>query len=110
MKQILSVLLLTGLLVFPAAILAQPREAPELVSSGTELINLINTIGNWVFAGALAIAAVFLIVAGFMFVTGGGSPEQVNKARTMLINALIGVAIALGARGLVAVVEAILGG
>ena len=133
MKQILSALLLISFLAVPAFSLAascsdftskdacnennkygctwnesKAECSGVYISEAQDLIDLIVTIGNWIFAGVLAIAAVFLIVAGFMFVTGGGSPEQVNKARTMLINALIGVAIALGARGLVAVVESIL--
>ena len=83
--------------------------APVIVSSGSDLIGLINTIGNWIFAVLLAVAALFLIIAGFMFVTAAGNPETVTKARGMLINALIGVAVALGARGLVAVVSSILG-
>lgn len=87
-----------------------PGEAPELVSSGAALISLIEKIGNWVFSFLVAIAAIFLIVAGFFWVTAGGNPENVNKARTMLINALIGVVIALLARGLIAVVRTVLGG
>ncbi|MFA5767047.1 MAG: hypothetical protein WC919_03935 [Candidatus Paceibacterota bacterium] len=108
MKQVLSALVLAGMLAPVAVVLAQP-EAPTLIGGGEDLINLINRIGNWIFALVLAVAAVFLIVAGFLFVTAGGNPENVNKARGMLINALIGVAIALGARGLVAVVASVLG-
>jgi len=108
MKQVLSAIILAGILAPAAIVLAQPT-APTLIGGGQDLIDLINKIGNWVFALVLAVAAVFLIVAGFMFVTAGGNPENVNKARGMLINALIGVAVALGARGLVAVVSTVLG-
>lgn len=107
MKRVISALVLTGFMA-PVAILAQPT-APTLVGGAQDLINLINNIGNWIFAGVMAVAAVFLIISGFLFVTAGGNPEQVGKARQMLINALLGVAIALGARGLVAVVSTILG-
>jgi len=44
-----------------------------------------------------------------MWVTAGGNIENTAKARQMLINALIGVAIGLGAKGLIAVVKSLLG-
>jgi hypothetical protein len=125
MKKILSVLFLTGLLAMPLIALATPEEDctagggqwnpttqkcfVSSVKNIGDIIGLINKIGNWIFAAVLAISALFLIVAGFLFVTAGGNPENVIKARQMLINALIGVAIALAARGLVAVVTMFLG-
>ena len=74
------------------------------ITTAGGLIELIETIGNWIFAALLGVAAIFLVVAGFMFVTAGGNPEQATKARQMLINALIGVAIALGAKGMITVI------
>ena len=107
MKKFLPALILASL-VIPVMAMAQ-EEAPELIATGQELVELIETIGNWIFTVLLVVAAVFLIVAGFMFVTAGGNPEAVTKARQMLINALIGVAIALLAKGLVLLVGNILG-
>lgn len=112
-KRILSAVALVGLLVLPVIGLAQeeaPESAPPVVASGAELIELIERIGNWVFSFLLAVAGILLIVAGFFWVTAGGDPGNVIKARTMLINALIGVAIALLARGMVAVIRGIIGG
>jgi len=113
MKKVLSALVLTSLLVVPVVTLAvgevAPNQPEQIIGSGQELVDLINNVGNWIFTILLAIAAIFLIVAGFMFVTAGGNPENTTKARQMLINALIGVAVALGAKGLVAVITSILG-
>lgn len=116
MKKFFSALVLMGLLVVPVvglADIAAPETpdttAPELIESAADLKTIIDNIGNWVFVILLSVAAIFLIVAGFFFITAGGNPEQVTKARQMLINALIGVAIALGAKGLVAVIGSILG-
>ena len=116
MKKVLSALVLTSLLVMPAIGLAayepttEGMETPEeLISTPGDIIDLIDNIGNWIFTIVLSLAAIFLIVAGWLFVTAGGNPENVAKARQMLINALIGVAVALGAKGLVAVVGALLG-
>lgn len=116
MKKFLPILVLASLLIMPAIVLGDSfapedpsKTAPTLLESGADLEKLIVTIGNWVFTILLGIAAVFLIVAGYFFITAGGNPENITKARQMLINALIGVAIGLGAQGLVKVIGAILG-
>lgn len=75
------------------------------ISTISGLLAKLDQISTWVFQGLLIIAGIFLIIAGYFFVTGGGEPEKVNKARQMLINALIGVAIAVGAKGLVMLVQ-----
>ncbi len=69
------------------------------------LITKINTIGGYIRTILFAIAGIFLVVAGFYFVTAGGDPEKIKTARQMLINALVGVAVAVAATGLVALVQ-----
>lgn len=112
MKKILSAAALAGLLVLPVIGLAveEPSEiAPTIVTTGAELITKIEYIGNWIFTVLLAIAAIFLIIAGVMWLGAAGNPEGITKARTMLINSLIGLAIALFAKGMVAVIKSIIG-
>ena len=113
MKKVLPALVLTALLVAPVIAESKggpPTEVPKIAEDPQALINLLKKIGNWLFAILLAVAVVMLVVSGFLFVTAAGTPEKIEKARTILIYALIGVAIALAARGLVAVVVGILGG
>ncbi len=43
------------------------------------------------------IATVLILYAGFMWMTAGGNDEQVGKARKILIQAVIGLAIILSA-------------
>jgi len=38
-----------------------------------------------------------IIYAGFLWMTAGGNPEQVDKAKQWLTNAIIGLAIILAA-------------
>lgn len=105
-KKIVATLALLTLLVIPAISFAAPyTEQPSTgIDSPDALVTKIEDIGNWIFTGLLTLAAIFMVVAGYFFVTGGGDPEKVNKARQMLINALIGVAIGLAAKGLIAVI------
>jgi hypothetical protein len=58
-------------------------------------VDLIYTITDWIFFLTIAIAILFIIVGGFMFVTAAGSPEKALSARSYLIYAAIGIAIAL---------------
>ena len=73
------------------------------------LIAKITQIGDYIFDALLVIAGIFLVVSGYFFVTAGGNPENVNKARQMLINALIGVAVGVAAKGLVLLVQNFVG-
>lgn len=43
------------------------------------------------------VAAFFILYGGFMFLTGGAIPSQIEKARKSILNAVIGLVIALGA-------------
>ena len=109
MKKTLTTLILIGLLVVPAVGLAQSEQqqmTQEFETVG-DVMTLIEEIGNWIFTALMILAAIFLVMAGFFFITAGGNPENINKARQMLINALIGVAVGVGARGLVAAIEAL---
>lgn len=55
------------------------------------------------------IAFFFIIYGGFQFLTGGGNPGQVEKARKTILNAVIGLVIALSAVALVNLVFTIIG-
>jgi len=86
------------------------QEAPTVITTGGDLVNLINKVGNWIFTILLAVAGIMLIMAGFFWITAGGNPENVKKASDMLRNSLIGVAVAVGAKGLVLLIENIVKG
>ncbi|MBI2641969.1 MAG: hypothetical protein HYW96_00110 [Candidatus Wildermuthbacteria bacterium] len=76
--------------------------------TGLALLQRIDLITNWVFAVFIAISVIFIVLAAFQFVTGGGKPEEVSAARQKLIYAVIGIAIALLARALPLVLRNIL--
>ena len=87
---------------------AGQRQIPTNVpSTPGQIIDLVKNIGDWIFTALLVVDAIFLVIAGYRFVFAGGNEENVKKARQMLLNALIGVAVALGAKGLVAIIESL---
>ena len=132
MKKIFSATAIASLLIMPIFALAQAKCSDFItedacltnncmwnpatdqcagiyIATASDVIDIINRIGNWIFALLLAIAGIMLILAGFFWVTAGGDPASVLKARQMLTNALIGVVIALVAKGLVMAILSILG-
>lgn len=108
MKRILLILTLFGLLVLPVVGLAQ-EPAPESVSEDLEVMDVLSNIVDWLFSILLVFAAIMIVIAAYMFVTAAGNPETVTKARHFVVYALVGVAIALASRGLVALVSKIVG-
>ncbi|MCX6712241.1 MAG: hypothetical protein NT041_00940 [Candidatus Vogelbacteria bacterium] len=67
---------------------------PLKVDSITALLSLVLDI---VVQVGLVFIVLFIIYAGFLFVTAGGKEAQVTKARETLVATLIGSAIILGA-------------
>lgn len=70
------------------------------------LITQITTYIVEIIAGLVILALVF---AGILFVTSGGNPGQISKAKQVLVYAIIGAAVALAGSGLIVVIKAIIG-
>jgi len=63
-------------------------------------INLVNFL---IFVGA-AIAVFFVVLGGYKYITANGEDSKVKEGRSMVINALIGIAIAIASFTLVSFV------
>ena len=64
---------------------------------------------QWLFSIVIFLAAIFLVVAGFQYVTSNGDDKKVQTAFRTLIYALIGVAVAVLAKSLIYIVGHFLG-
>lgn len=69
-----------------------------------ELNDLLRLVGNavsilMIVAGFVAIA--FIIVGGFTYITSSGDPSGIKKGRDIIINAVIGLILAMIAFGVV---------
>ena len=58
-----------------------------------DINQLVGTVANVMAIVAGAIAVIFLIYSGIVYITAGGNAEQATKARQGIINSLIGIAI-----------------
>lgn len=112
MKKNLVILTLIGLLLVPTILLAVVPEKPPTTPPITKLediVNIMNKVGEWIFAIIFALAIIFILVSAFQFLTAAGNPEKIASARQILIYALIAVAIAVVAWGLPKIVTTLLG-
>lgn len=58
---------------------------------------LIQRALNWVFMMVGFFGAILFMYAGFLLITSAGNPAQINKARGIFKNVVIGLIIILGA-------------
>lgn len=111
MKKFLPTLALISLALLvggsaSALISTSPIEQPPEV----DVFVTIARIGNLLFTFLIVVAAVMLVIAGVLFVTAAGSETQITRARNMLLYALLGIVLAVLARGLVTLLRTYLGG
>jgi len=88
---------------------AAPETIPLTVRTGAEFVALLETIVNWIFVVLLVVAVIFIVLAAWQFITGGGELQQVSQARQKLLYAAIGIIVALLSRGIVAAIRNIVG-
>ena len=101
----ITVSLISTALLLPLAVLA---DAPDVVPT-VDIMDVLDNITNWLFAVLLVIAAIFIIIAGYMFVTAMGDPDKTKTARNFVMYALIGVLVGFCAKGLVLLVRSVVG-
>jgi len=106
MKKILVGIILTTLITAPTLVIAI-EEVPEM--SPEAFLQILGDVVGYLFTILLIVAAIFLVIAGFNFVTASGEPDKIAKAKTFVIYALVGVAVAVASRGLIALVREVMG-
>ena len=107
MKKIILTSILASLLVIPilaGAAAPLPTNVTNLPDKSIEAI--LDTVANWLFTILLTISAIIIVIAGIMFVSSGGDPEKVTGARNLILYAVIGIIVAAMAKGLMAIVKA----
>jgi cytochrome c biogenesis protein CcdA len=89
--------------VFATPALAAGTTAPTLNS-------VIDNLRDWIVGFLAALATLFLTIGGVRYLTAGGDPGQVEKAKTALKSAAIGYALAILAPLLVSILASVVGG
>ena len=85
-----------GLTLLPLIALAQIGQVPgPIITSPTDIANLVQRILNW-FAGiVMTFSLVILLYAAVLYLTAGAAPSQLDKAKNALTYAIIGIVVAI---------------
>jgi len=73
------------------------------------LLDAVYTLTNWIFFLMMALAVILAVFGGFTYMTAGGDPSKAGKGKTIIMFAIVGLAIALVARFIPPVVKFIMG-
>jgi len=85
-----------GLTLLPFLALAQVGEVPgPIITSPTEISDLVQRILNWVEGIVMTISLIVLLWAAILFLTAGASETAHSKAKNVLIYAIVGIAVAI---------------
>ena len=102
---LIGVLSLLFLLSFNQSAQAVELQNPLQANSFGELIEkIIEFIRNV----GLIIAPIFIIFAGFLFMTAGGDPNKIQTAKNLILWTLVGLGILLIGSGLISILREIL--
>jgi len=89
-------------------LLASPAFAAG--TAAPTLNSVIDNLRNWIVGFLAGLATLFLTIGGVRYLTAGGDPGQVEKAKTALKSAAIGYALAILAPLLVSILASVVGG
>lgn len=88
----------------PAAGDIEWKATPPPAYDHQKFFDAVSRVVNYLFGGVLVICAMFILLSAYIFITAGGAPEKVTKARQYLIYALVGLAVGVTVRGLMSFV------
>jgi len=71
-----------------------PVPKPPLAAGG-DLISVINNISNTLLLLVGVVAMLFLIIGGFQYIVSAGNAETIQKAKTTIMYAVIGIIVTL---------------
>jgi hypothetical protein len=108
-RQMARRLIVAGLLACAfAVVLASPAYA---AGGGTQTLSgLISNLTTWIVGILAGVATLFLTIGGLRYLTAGGDPGQVEKAKTALKSAAVGYALAVLAPLIVSILASLVGG
>jgi len=103
MKKILLILFLFSLPIVVSAVEFQNPLEYETFGE------LIDAIIKFIFYIAVVVTPLMIIIGAFYILTAAGDPKKIGTGKNVIIYTLIGLAIILLARGLIAMIESLIG-
>jgi hypothetical protein len=81
-----------------------------LLAGPADLSTVISNLTGWITGFLVGLATLFLTIGGVLYLSAGGDPGSVEKAKNCLKSAAIGYALAVLAPILVTALQSIVGG
>jgi hypothetical protein len=72
------------------------------------VMDTVYNVTDWIFLAVVAISGIMVVFGAYKIVTAGGNAENVNVGRSFIMYAMIGLAVALLAKSIPAIVQAVL--
>ncbi len=91
------VLLTTAFVTQAAALSYETMLNINCGGTGNSIPECIRALVEYIIRLALPVAAIFIIISGFLFVTSSGDPKKLETAKSTLTWTIIGLAIAVAA-------------
>jgi len=108
MATALALLIVLTVPLFVSALTVYEKPpAPSFTTFGQFVTNVLGKLLGWTLTLLIALAAIYIILAAFAFLTSDGSEEKIQVARRRLIYAAVAIAIALSATSVEFVVRAL---
>lgn len=103
-----TILFLIGLIVLvPVSALAAVTVKNPI--GYNDFPSLLGAIATWVATIIASLGIIMIIWAGILFLTSGGDPARLGKAKSALGWAIAGIAIGLAANGIIELIKKIIG-
>lgn len=107
MKKFQTTIYIAWALLLPALIAAAATlEDPLKGKAFQDIINSVVKFANSILA---PLSTLMVLIAGFLYMTGGGNPEKIKTAHKVLIWALVGIGIVLLANSAEVIIRSVLG-
>ena len=100
----------SGVLVSAFVLVAAASPAYAAGGGTQTLSGLISNLTTWIVGILAGVATLFLTIGGLRYLTAGGDPGQVEKAKTALKSAAVGYALAVLAPLIVSILASLVGG
>ena len=129
MRKVILIFLLSGILLFSIFVLAKttasdcnqycsdPATYDPLADQvcicnpleAEEFEVIVDNIINFLFKIAIVLAPLMIVIGAALFVTSGGNLTQITRAKNIILWTAVGFLILLLAKGIMALIESILG-
>ena len=106
-KTLLALILITSIL--PITILANETGGFPNPLEYETFGELIEAIISFIFTLSVAVVPLLIIIGAFYLITAGGDPKRIGTGKNIIIYTLIGLTIILLARGLLSMIESLIG-